>query len=40
MSLGARAHALNFSWDKTAQKTLAVYNQVIQGGASAFKVVQ
>ena len=40
MSKGARAHAMNFSWDTTAKKTLEVYDQVINGGRSALKVVQ
>jgi D-inositol-3-phosphate glycosyltransferase len=40
MSKGARAHAMNFSWKTTALKTLDVYNQVVNGGRSALKVVQ
>ena len=40
MSFGALMHAKNFSWESTAKKTLAVYDQVINGGRSALKVVQ
>ena len=39
MSKGARAHAMNFSWDSTAKKTLEVYEQINSGGKYGFKVV-
>jgi D-inositol-3-phosphate glycosyltransferase len=39
MSIAAVAHAKNFSWNATAKKTLAVYNQVLNGGASNLRVV-
>jgi D-inositol-3-phosphate glycosyltransferase len=39
MSVGARAHAMNFSWDATARKTLAVYDQVNSGGKLGLRVI-
>ena len=39
MSKGARAHAMNFSWDRTAKKTLEVYAQINNGGKYGFKIV-
>lgn len=39
MSIGARAHAMNFSWDKTALKTLVVYEDVIGFGKSKLHVI-
>jgi D-inositol-3-phosphate glycosyltransferase len=39
MSAGALHHAKNFSWDFTAKKTLAVYEDVLNGGRSNLKVV-
>ena len=39
LSVGARAHASNFSWDNTAKNTLAVYGQIVNGGATGLKVV-
>ena len=39
LSVDARAHASNFSWDNTARKTIAVYEQVVSGGVSELKVV-
>ena len=38
MSAGALHHAKNFSWDLTAKKTLAVYEEVLSGGRSNLKM--
>ena len=39
LSVGARAHASNFSWDNTASKTLAVYEQVLLKGNNQIRVI-
>jgi D-inositol-3-phosphate glycosyltransferase len=39
MSAGALQHAKNFSWESTAKKTLAIYQQLLDGGRSALKIV-